>query len=460
LTHPADLAARDLLDAYARRRLSPVEVMRAVIERVEAYEPKLQALYAFDPDGALRDARASEERWQRGEVGALDGVPATVKDNIATRGTPLPLGTAARVLEPAPEDAPPAARLREAGAVIFAKTTMPDYGMLSSGLSSFHPLTRNPWDLTRNPGGSSAGAGAAAAAGYGPLHLGTDIGGSIRLPAGWCGIVGLKPSLGRVPIDPPYFGRVAGPMTRHVEDAALMMRELSRPDWRDHMSLPHQDLPWLDLRIEVRGLRIGVMMEAGVGLPLDPEIRAAVEAAARAFEAAGAVLEPMPPFLTREMLDGLDAFWRQRAWADIGALDEERQDSILPYIRVWAEGGRNLTGEQVYHGMHQMMVMRQAAVRACRPYDFVISPVAPVSAYEAELASPIDDPMQPFEHIGYTVAFNMSEQPAASVNAGYTREGLPIGLQIIGARFDDLGVLRLSRAFEDLRGPQKPWPVL
>ncbi len=460
MTHPADLAARDLLDAYARRRLSPVEVMRAVIERVEAYEPKLQALYAFDPDGALRDARASEERWQRGEVGALDGVPATVKDNIATRGTPLPLGTAARVLEPAPEDAPPAARLREAGAVIFAKTTMPDYGMLSSGLSSFHPLTRNPWDLTRNPGGSSAGAGAAAAAGYGPLHLGTDIGGSIRLPAGWCGIVGLKPSLGRVPIDPPYFGRVAGPMTRHVEDAALMMRELSRPDWRDHMSLPHQDLPWLDLRIEVRGLRIGVMMEAGVGLPLDPEIRAAVEAAARAFEAAGAVLEPMPPFLTREMLDGLDAFWRQRAWADIGALDEERQDSILPYIRVWAEGGRNLTGEQVYHGMHQMMVMRQAAVRACRPYDFVISPVAPVSAYEAELASPIDDPMQPFEHIGYTVAFNMSEQPAASVNAGYTREGLPIGLQIIGARFDDLGVLRLSRAFEDLRGPQKPWPVL
>jgi aspartyl-tRNA(Asn)/glutamyl-tRNA(Gln) amidotransferase subunit A len=226
------------------------------------------------------------------------------------------------------------------------------------------------------------------------------------------------------------------------------------------MSLPHQDLPWLDLRIGVRGLRIGVMMEAGVGLPLDPEIRAAVEAAARAFEAAGAVLEPMPPFLTREMLDGLDAFWRQRAWADIGALDEERQDSILPYIRVWAEGGRNLTGEQVYHGMHQMMVMRQAAVRACRPYDFVISPVAPVSAYEAELASPIDDPMQPFEHIGYTVAFNMSEQPAASVNAGYTRGGLPIGLQIIGARFDDLGVLRLSRAFEDLRGPQKPWPVL
>jgi Asp-tRNA(Asn)/Glu-tRNA(Gln) amidotransferase A subunit family amidase len=206
VTHPADLSASELLRSYAQKSLSPVEVMQAVIDRVEAYEPKIQALYAFDPEGALRDAQASEGRWQRGEALPLDGIPTTIKENIATKGTPVPLGTAARVLEPAPEDAPPAARLREAGAVIFAKTTMPDYGMLSSGLSSFHPLSRNPWDLTKNPGGSSAGAGAAAAAGYGPFHLGTDIGGSVRLPAGWCGVFGLKPSLGRIPIDPPYYG--------------------------------------------------------------------------------------------------------------------------------------------------------------------------------------------------------------------------------------------------------------
>jgi Asp-tRNA(Asn)/Glu-tRNA(Gln) amidotransferase A subunit family amidase len=191
VTHPADLSASELLRSYAQKSLSPVEVMQAVIDRVEAYEPKIQALYAFDPEGALRDAQASEGRWQRGEALPLDGIPTTIKENIATKGTPVPLGTAARVLEPAPEDAPPAARLREAGAVIFAKTTMPDYGMLSSGLSSFHPLSRNPWDLTKNPGGSSAGAGAAAAAGYGPFHLGTDIGGSVRLPAGWCGVFGL-----------------------------------------------------------------------------------------------------------------------------------------------------------------------------------------------------------------------------------------------------------------------------
>src|SRR6202008_2677150 len=168
-------------------------------------------------------ARASTDRWQKDEkTGSLDGVPVTIKDNVATKGQPVPLGAASVKHVPSPVDAPPAARLREAGAVIFSKTTMPDYGMLSSGLSSFHPLTRNPWDLSKNPGGSSAGAGAAGAPGYGPLHLGTDIGGSVRLRACWCGLVSLKPSLGRIPIDPSYVGRVAGPMTRIVEDAALM----------------------------------------------------------------------------------------------------------------------------------------------------------------------------------------------------------------------------------------------
>jgi aspartyl-tRNA(Asn)/glutamyl-tRNA(Gln) amidotransferase subunit A len=226
------------------------------------------------------------------------------------------------------------------------------------------------------------------------------------------------------------------------------------------MSLPYQNLPWRDLAIDVKGLRLGVMMEAGLGLPLDPEVRAAVEEAARLFEAAGASVEPMPPFLTRTMLDGLDRFWRLRAWMDVKALSPELRERILPYIRAWAESGQGLPGEEVYEGMHQMMVMRNAAVAACRPYDFVLSPVSPIVAYAAEFASPINDPMQPFEHIGYTVAFNMSEQPASSVNCGYTHAGLPIGLQIIGQRFHDLGVLRLSRAFEELRPPQQPWPTV
>ena len=234
-----DLSATDLIAGYRAKQFSPSEVLEEVLDHVAAWEPHIKALYLFDPDGARATAKASTDRWQKGEpVGTLDGVPVTIKDNIATKGQPIPLGAASVKQVPAPKDAPPAARLREAGAIIFSKTTMPDYGMLSSGLSSFHPLTRNPWDLSKNPGGSSSGAGAAGAAGYGPLHLGTDIGGSVRLPASWCGLVALKPSLGRVPIDPPYVGRVAGPITRIVDDAALMMCVLSKPDRRDGMSLP------------------------------------------------------------------------------------------------------------------------------------------------------------------------------------------------------------------------------
>ena len=194
------LSSAQLRAAYAARSLSPVEVLRALHAHIDRWEPHLHALYARDDAAALAQARSSEARWAKGQpLSALDGVPVTIKENIATRGTPVPLGSAATELIPAAADAPPAARLREAGCVLLAKTTMPDYGMLSSGLSSFHALTRNPWDLSKNPGGSSAGAGAAASAGYAPLHIGTDIGGSIRLPAGWCGVVGFKPSAGRVP---------------------------------------------------------------------------------------------------------------------------------------------------------------------------------------------------------------------------------------------------------------------
>ncbi|HVD83665.1 MAG TPA: amidase, partial [Bradyrhizobium sp.] len=265
-----DLSAVDLIAGFRARQFSPSEVLEDVIAHIAAWEPHIKALYAFDPDGARTTAKASTERWQQGEpTGLLDGVPVTIKDNIATKGVPVPLGAATATLVPSAVDAPPAARLREAGAVIFSKTTMPDYGMLSSGLSSFHPLTRNPWDLSKNPGGSSAGAGAAAAAGYGPLHLGTDIGGSVRLPACWCGLVGLKPSLGRIPVDPPYVGRVAGPMTRTVDDAALMMSVLSRPDRRDGMSLPPNDINWKALDKSIRKLRIGLMLDLGVGQALE-----------------------------------------------------------------------------------------------------------------------------------------------------------------------------------------------
>lgn len=460
-TDLADLSATELAAAYRARTLSPVEVAKAVIARIEAAEPRLNALYAFDPQGALVEARAAQQRFTEGApAGPLDGVPVTIKENIATKGVPCPLGTAATDLVPAAADAPPAARLRESGAVILAKTTMPDWGMASSGMSSFHKLARNPWNTDLNPGGSSAGAGTAAAAGYGPIHLGTDIGGSIRLPAGWCGVVGFKPSFGRIPIDPPFLGRTAGPMTRTVADAALAMSVLSRPDARDTMALPPQDLPWTDLERDVAGLRIALVMDCGVGDPVDAEVAAAVRAAADAFSAAGAIVEERGPFLTREMLDGLDRFWRARAWCDYERLSEEKRAKVLPYIAAWAESGRDLDGAGVYRGFAQIDAMRRAGLSATAGVDLTISPVAPMATYRADWVSPLNDPMRPFEHIGFTVAFNMSEQPAISVDCGHTADGRPIGLQIVGPRFDDMSVLRAARAYERLRPPQRPWPVV
>ncbi|PZU57179.1 MAG: amidase [Sphingobium sp.] len=459
MTDLADCSARELLKLYRTKAASPREALEAVAARLAVAEPLLAATWAVDMDTALTEADASTARWASGApVGLLDGVPISIKEMIATRGVAKPVGTAAGDMTPMAQDAPPAARVREAGAIIWGKTTNPDYGMLSSGLSSFHALARNPWDLTKTPGGSSAGAGTAAAAGYGPLHLGTDIGGSLRLPAGWCGIYSLKPSFGRIPIDPPYIGRVAGPMTRTVSDSALMMQCLSRPDRRDYMSLPPESIAWDDLAIDLKGLRIGLLRHAGCGTDPAPEVLAAVENAARLFEGAGAEIVPVEPFLTPEMLNGLDRFWRTRFLNETSNLPPERYATILPFIRAWVEAARDYDGMSVYTGFNQITLMQERGNRHFAGLDFLLSPTSPEPAFPAEWPMPSNDPARPFEHIGFTVAYNMTGQPAASINCGYTADGLPIGIQIVGNRFDDLGVLRLSRAYEEMRGPQHPWP--
>lgn len=455
----ATLGTAALLRAYRAGELSPVEVMQAVLDHAAAREGRLHALCAVHADAALAAARASEARWRAGAALPLDGVPVTLKENIAVPGAPYRLGTAATPDDAVADfEAPPAARLREAGSIAWARTTMPDYGMLSSGLSSLYAEpARNPWDTALTPGGSSAGAAAAAAAGYGPLHLGTDIGGSIRLPAGWCGLVGLKPSHGRVPIKPGYAGRVAGPLTRTVDDTVLMLAALARPDARDPTQLPPG--PVAPRPLALRGLRLGLWLDAGWGAAVQPEVAAAVSAAARAFEAQGAVVEPLPAFTTREMGDGMDRFWRMRSWLDISALPPARRARVLPYILDWVAPAAGYDGATVFHGYSQMQALREAANAACEPFDFVLSPVAPMPAFPAHQASPLHDPARPFEHIAFTLPFNMSEQPALAVNAGFTAAGLPIGLQIIGRRFDDAGVLALGASWEQLRPEQPAWPL-
>ncbi|GAA2809372.1 amidase family protein [Kribbella solani] len=499
----ADLTATELLASYQDRSLSPVEVIDAVLARVEEFEPKIHALYALDPAGARAAAQESERRWRDGTAGALDGVPVTVKENIATRGTPVPQGTAATELVPAAADAPAAARLRDAGAVIFSKTTMPEYGMLSSGVSTFHQLTRNPWDLSRTAGGSSAGAAAAAAAGYGPIHVGTDIGGSIRLPAGWCGVIGLKPTHGRIAVGNPYAGRAIGPLTRTPTDAALALTVMTGYDPRDHTSLPTPPLPstqstsgpplgsapsgsapplgsarlasgpplgsgglasaarsasaggsgsdwdgslldgsWADGSLD--GLRVALLLDAGVGLPVDPEVTAAITAAATVLESAGAIIDPIPPIITRAMLDGLDRFWRIRSATDIAALPEERRAKVLPQIREWVSTATDLTASDVFHGYSQMSAMAAAVTHVFATHDAILSPIAPITAFPAELAYPTDDPAKPFEHIAFTVPYNMSHHPATTANVAWSSTGLPIGAQLAVPHHQDHTALALA----------------
>jgi Asp-tRNA(Asn)/Glu-tRNA(Gln) amidotransferase A subunit family amidase len=348
--------------------------------------------------------------------------------------------------------------LREAGAIIFAKTTVPDFGMLSSGLSSFHELARNPWDLRLNPGGSSAGAAAAAAAGYGPLHVGTDIGGSVRLPAAWCGLVGFKPSLGRIPIDPYYVGRCAGPMTRTVDDAAWLMEVLAQPDARDATSLPPATIDWRTRLASLDGLRVGVMRDAGCGLPAEPPILSAVEAAAAAWERAGARLVSVPGVLTRGLLDGIDDFWRARSWEEIARLPDDRQAKILPFILEWASKGARLSGTAAIAGFNATFELRRRCAALFAEVDVVLSPTTPNIGFPADWASPLNDPERPFEHIAFTLPWNMSEQPALSLNCGFSGDGMPIGLQIVTRRFADGQALALARWYESCRGPMTNWP--
>jgi len=442
---PRDAAA--LAAGYAEGSLSPVEVVAEIQQVIEAREPDLNALAVRDDvEDTLRQAQAAAQRWATGRpLGPLDGVPVTLKENLARAGVLMTAGCAGATPVVPDVDSPVARRCREAGLIVLGSTVMPDWGMLSSGVSSQHGITRSPLDPTWTTGGSSSGAGAAAAGGYGPLHVGTDIGGSIRLPGTWLGLATLKPSAGRIPLHAPYLGRAAGPMARTARDCALLMAVLSGPDPVDWTSLPREEIDWSDARPHVRGLRVALWTEAGYGVEADPEVVAAVEAAAGRLADAGAQVEPVRPWLTQDLLEGVNRFWQARSWADFSRLTPDAQGRVLPFIADWVSGARDLTGTEVmdaYHCFAEVQARTCAAWAAAGDPDLLLSPVAPGVAFPAEQPMPYPDDGRGMWHINYTMPWNMTGQPAGTAAVGRTVEGKPLGVQVVGRSFDDLGVLR------------------
>jgi amidase/aspartyl-tRNA(Asn)/glutamyl-tRNA(Gln) amidotransferase subunit A len=454
------LSAKELLDAFKKKSLSPVEVMKTVLSQAETLNPHINALFSIKPDMALAEARKSEKRWQQGiPKGELDGLPITVKDSIKAKGLPYWRGCKAFMgTTLAEEDAPPSARLKEAGAIIFAKTTQPDLGMLASGVSSAHGIVRNAWNTNYNPGGSSSGAASSVAACVTPCSIGSDIGGSVRLPASHCGVFGFKPTNGRIPHIPPDPMRCVGPLTRTVADAALMLNVLTKPDRRDYWTLPPiKENYFNNLKINLKGLKLGMLLDIGFGPPVSSAVSHAVEKAANRFEEAGAIVEPISLSFDFDPLEGIERFFMVRCYLEYDSFTEEQKQNILPYIQQWSRGAKDISGVELMAAITAIEQTKSIIFKKFINFDYILSPVMPVLGFAADALGP--DPDKPIAHIGYTCLYNQSRQPAASICCGFAENGLPIGLQIIGKQFDDLGVLQLANSYEQKREIDMSWPA-
>lgn len=447
------LPATELLKHYHRKSLSPVEVTRAVLARIEAVDEHVNAFCLVDAEAALAAARASEARWmQREPRGMVDGIPATVKDLILSEGWSTLRGS--KTVERAqnwPEDAPAVARLREEGAVLLGKTTTPEYGWKGVTDSPLTGITRNPWDTSKTPGGSSGGAAAAAALGMGCLHIGTDGGGSIRMPSGFTGIFGLKAHFGRVPAFPASpMGTLShvGPMTRTVGDAALMMNAIAMPDARDWFSLPYDGRDYrIGLEDGVEGLRIAYSPALGYA-HVDPEIAAAVHKAVQAFVDLGAEVDEVDPGFE-------DPAWVFRTHWYFGAanlyrkLTPEQRKLMDPGFVEVAEEGLTYTSEQIAKAAEARAALGLTMNLFHESYDLLLTPTLPLPAFDAGIEFPAGrgftrwPDWAPFSH-----PFNLTQQPAASAPCGFTKAGLPIGLQIVGPAHADALVLQAARAYE------------
>jgi aspartyl-tRNA(Asn)/glutamyl-tRNA(Gln) amidotransferase subunit A len=461
-TDLADCTASELLGLFAARRASPVEALRAVLARVERLNPLLNAFCLVDAASATASARASEVRWHAGRpVGDLDGVPASIKDLILTKGWPTRRGSHA--VDPSQAwdtDAPATARLREAGAVLFGKTCTPEFGCKGETNSPLTGITRNPWNPARTAGGSSGGTAAAVAAGMGPLSVGTDGAGSVRIPGAFCGNFGVKPSFGRVPAYPQSpFGTVAhvGPHCMSVRDAALMLNVLKRPDARDWTSLPPDDSDYLTgLDGGIRGLRVAWSPTLGYAKNVHPEVAAAVAAAVHRLEELGAAVEAVDPGFD-DPLEITTGLWFVGAWTLWNTLSAAQQAVTDPDFRAEAELGARLSVLEV-----QRMHLRRGALgthmrQFMQRFDLLVTPAVAVPAFEARPAGSV--PMTPEAMLGWTpfsYPFNLTQQPACTIPCGLTTDGLPIGLQFVGPMFRDALVLRAARAWEQVHPIPRP----
>ena len=450
-TDAALLTAEEMLALYATRALSPVEVLQAVTERIARLNPTYNAFAVLNPR-ALEAAGDSAARWAAGRpLGLLDGVPCTVKDLVDVAGFPTRRGSRATDPTPAAEDAPSVLGLKAAGAVIVGKTTTTEFGWKSPGDCPLHGITRNPWNPEVTTGGSSSGAGAAGAAGFGPLHIGTDAGGSIRIPAAWCGLVGLKPSYGRVPQWPAgAFAAVAclGPMTRNVRDAALMFSVLARYDLRDPFCIPDDPRDWRDgIEDGVAGLRVGVLRRPGFDAPIDADGLAAVEHAASILTEAGATVEEA----AADLPDTSAVF--SRVWGAalarlVAILPEDRRGLLDPGIREVAERLGGMSAVAFMDAEAMRAAAGHAMARLHQRVDLVLCPTVPAGPPLAD--APTVDPVQALwrEWAPWTFTFNLTRQPAITMPLGFGAAGLPRSVQLAAAQYRDDLVLRAARVLE------------
>jgi aspartyl-tRNA(Asn)/glutamyl-tRNA(Gln) amidotransferase subunit A len=460
------MSATQLLDAYAKKLLSPVEVTRAALDRIEKLDSKLNAFCFLDGDAAMESARASEARWMRGTpIGLVDGVTATIKDVVLTKGWPTRKGS--RLISadgPWSEDSPATARLREHGAVILGKTTTPEFGWKAIGDSPLTGITRNPWSFEHTSGGSSAGAAAALAAGMGALAVGSDGGGSIRIPASFCGVAGIKPTLGRVPYYPPSAMSIlghCGPMARTSEDVALLLTVLSGSDPRDPYSLPPITDDFRDgIRsgLGVGGLRMAFSATLGYA-PVDPDVGALVIDAVHRMEALGAVIEEVDPGFESPR-DMFDVLWKSGAANVIAGFPADKQELLDPgFVEAAREGMRFSAVDYVKADFVRTQLGKHMAEFHQR-FDLLLTPT--VGKPALPVGTNLSDPAHERDWIDwapFTYPFNMTRQPATSVHCGVTQAGLPVGLQIVGPLYSEALVLRAATALEQTNLAMV-WPEL